>query len=49
MLSSGLFSRVCGYIGIAASGLLFFGGDIGTTIWPPSVAIALLIGIGYML
>ncbi len=49
MLGSNVFSKISAYLGIVASALLFFAGDIGTTIFPPSIVIANLIGIGYML
>ncbi len=48
MLGSNVFGKVSAYLGIVASTLLFFGGDIGTTIFPSSMTIAILIGIGYM-
>jgi hypothetical protein len=47
MLRSAAISRRGAYIGIAASGLLFFGGDIATALFHPSVAVAALIGVGY--
>ena len=49
MLRSDCFGRACAYTGIAASALLFFGGDIATAIFSPSAPIAALIGIGYLL
>jgi len=49
MLASNVFSKVSAYLGIVASTLLFFAGDIGTTIFPSSITIAVLIGIGYVL
>jgi len=49
MLGSNIFSKVSAYVGIVASALLFFAGDIGTTVFPPSNFIAILIGIGYVL
>jgi len=44
-----LFSKASAYVGIAASAVLFFIGDIGTTIFSSSNLIAILIGIGYVL
>jgi len=49
MLGSNDFDKICAYLGIAASALLFIAGDIGTTFFPSSVVIAALIGIGYIL
>jgi hypothetical protein len=49
MLRSNIFSKGSAYVGIVASVLLFFGGDLGTTIFPASKIIALLIGVGYVL
>jgi hypothetical protein len=49
MLRSDNFSKVSAYVGIAASALLFFGGDLGTAIFPASTVIAIFIGIGYVL
>ena len=49
MLGSNSFSKITAYVGIVASALLFFAGDIGTTVFPPSYIIAILIGIGYVL
>jgi len=49
MLRSKNFSRVSAYIGIIASGLLFFAGDIGTAAFHSSSIIAILIGAGYIL
>ena len=43
------FSKVSAYVGIVASVLLFFAGDIGTAIFSTSNIIAILIGIGYVL
>ena len=43
------FSKVSAYVGIGASVLLFFAGDIGTAIFSTSNIIAILIGIGYVL
>ena len=49
MMKNDVFRKVSAYVGIAASALLFFGGDLGTTFLPPSKQIAILIGIGYVL
>jgi hypothetical protein len=49
MLRSNIFAKASGYLGIVATVLLFFAGDIGTTVFPPSIIIAALIGIGYVL
>ncbi len=49
MLGSTIFSKGSAYVGIVASALLFFAGDIGTTIFSASKIIALLIGVGYVL
>jgi hypothetical protein len=49
MLGSHVFDKASAWMGIMASLLLFFGGDIGTTLFPSSILIAVLIGIGYML
>ncbi len=49
MLESNVFSKISAYLGIVASALLFFAGDIGTAIFPSSIVIAVLIGIGYIL
>lgn len=49
MLGSNNFSKKSALIGVASSVLLFFAGDIGTTLFPPSIIIAILIGIGYLL
>jgi len=49
MFRSSIFSKVSAWLGIAASTLLFFAGDIGTTIFSSSIIIAVLIGIGYLL
>lgn len=48
MLRSDIFSKVSAYLGILASALLFFAGDIGTAIFSSSIVIAILIGIGYV-
>jgi len=44
-----VFSRASGYVGMVASALLFFAGDLGTAIFSSSIIIAILIGIGYVL
>jgi hypothetical protein len=49
MFRSNIFGKVSAWLGIAASTLLFFAGDIGTTIFSSSIIIAVLIGIGYLL
>ncbi len=49
MLRSKSFSPASAYVGIVASALLFFAGDLGTTIFSSSIIIAILIGIGYVL
>ena len=49
MLRSDTFRKAGAYIGIAASGLLFLGGDIATAIFHSSYAIAALIGVAYVL
>jgi hypothetical protein len=49
MLRSSSFDKVSAYVGMVASALLFFVGDIGTAIFSSSVIIAILIGIGYVL
>lgn len=49
MFASHVFSKASAYLGIVAGALLFFGGDIGTTIFPSSIVIASLIAIGYVL
>jgi hypothetical protein len=49
MLGSTIFSKGSAYVGIVASVLLFFAGDIGTTIFSASKIIALFIGVGYVL
>ncbi len=49
MLRSNSFSKVNAYVGMVASVLLFFAGDLGTTIFSSSIIIAILIGIGYVL
>jgi hypothetical protein len=49
MLRSSIFSRASAYVGMVASALLFFAGDLGTAIFSSSNIIAILIGIGYVL
>ena len=49
MLRGHFFARTTAYAGIASSVLLFFGGDIATAIVQSSVAVAALIGVGYVL
>lgn len=49
MLRSNVFGKASAYAGIVASLLLFFGGDIATTIFTSSSVIAVVIGIGYVL
>jgi hypothetical protein len=49
MLRSGIFSKPCANVGIMASALLFFIGDLATALLPSSTMIALGIGIGYIL
>jgi len=49
MLQSSIFSKVTAYVGILASVLLFFAGDIATAIFSSSNIIAVLIGAGYVL
>jgi hypothetical protein len=49
MLRSDRFSRPDGYIGTVAGLLLFVGGDIATTVFHSSEAIAALIGVAYVL
>ncbi len=49
MLRSHIFSKASASGGIAASILLFIGGDLGTAFLPASTAIAVLIGVGYLL
>jgi hypothetical protein len=49
MLRSNIFSKVTAYVGILASVLLFFAGDIATAIFSSSSVIAVLIGVGYVL
>ena len=48
MLRSNTFSKLTAYIGIVASVLLFFAGDIATAVFSPSAIIALIITIGYL-
>lgn len=49
MLRSNIFSKITAYVGIVASTLLFFAGDIATAIYSSSNIIAFSIGIGYVL
>jgi len=49
MLRSDVFSKVSAYVGMVASAVLFFAGDIGSAIFSSSNLIAILIGIGYVL
>jgi hypothetical protein len=49
MLRGDLFGKAAAWIGIMASGLLFFAGDLGTAFFAPLGIIAALIGIGYVL
>ena len=49
MLRSKIFSKPTAYVGIVASVLLFFAGDIATAIFFSSNIIAVLIGTGYVL
>lgn len=49
MLRSKDFSKVTAYVGIIASVLLFFAGDIGTSVFHSSYIIAILIGVGFIL
>ncbi len=49
MLRSNIFSNVSAYVGLVASAVLFFAGDLGTAIFSSSSIIAFLIGIGYVL
>jgi hypothetical protein len=44
-----VFSTVSAYVGLVASAVLFFAGDLGTAIFSSSNIIAILIGIGYVL
>jgi hypothetical protein len=44
-----VFGKASAYVGMMAGALLFFAGDIGTTLFAPSNAIAILIGAGYLL
>ena len=48
MINNG-FRNICAYSGITGSALLFFAGDIGTTLFPASIFIAICIGFGYLL
>ncbi len=49
MLRGQEFSKGSAYMGIVASGLLFFAGDIATAIFSRASIIALFIGVGYSL
>jgi hypothetical protein len=49
MLRSHIFSDVSAYVGLVASVVLFFAGDLGTAIFSSSSIIAFLISIGYVL
>jgi len=49
MFRSKVFGKVSSLLGVVASTLLFFAGDIGTTIFNSSIVIAILIAIGYLL
>ncbi|OHE27484.1 MAG: hypothetical protein A3K40_04780 [Syntrophobacterales bacterium RIFOXYC2_FULL_60_23] len=49
MLKSKIFSKPTAYVGIVASMILFFAGDIATAIFSSSNVIAVLIGVGYVL
>ncbi len=49
MLKGRVFRKSTAFTGIAASILLFFVGDLGTSLLPASNTIAILIGIGYLL
>lgn len=49
MLRSSIFSKLSAYVGIVASALLFFAGDIATAIFSSSHIIAIFIGVGYVL
>lgn len=49
MLRSNTFSKLNAYMGIVASVLLFFAGDIATAVFSSSSIIALFIAIGYVL
>jgi hypothetical protein len=48
MLRSNTFSKLTAYMGIVASVLLFFAGDIATAVFSSSGVIALFIAIGYV-
>jgi hypothetical protein len=48
-LRANAFSKRNACLGIAASALLFFGGDIATALLRPSVSVAALIAVGYLL
>jgi hypothetical protein len=49
ILRSKIFGKANAYLGIIASALLFFAGDLGTTIFTSSMIIAILIGLGYVM
>ncbi len=49
MLRGKVFSRLSSYVGIVASVLLLFAGDIATALFSSSNVIAFFIGIGYVL
>ena len=49
MLRGKIFSKATACVGIVASALLFFAGDIATAIFSSSNVIAVFIGIGYAL
>jgi hypothetical protein len=49
MLRSNIFSKITAYMGIVASTLLFFTGDLATAIYSSSLIIAFFIGVGYVL
>ena len=49
MLRRNIFSKVTAYVGLMASTLLFFAGDIATAIFSSSSVIAAFIAVGYML
>ena len=47
-LRSNIFSKQTAYIGIVASTLMFFAGDIATVVFSSSAIIALIMAIGYL-
>ncbi|NIT61265.1 MAG: hypothetical protein GWN00_35190 [Aliifodinibius sp.] len=49
MLRSNIFSKITAYVGIVASTLLFFAGDIATAIFSSSSIVAIFIAFGYVL